>query len=147
MISHLVLSGLPALFQRSVPQGPSEEVLLAIGVVVLVVLAIVLAVSCFSVVWNFFVYQRLSDSYKAYFDSVGRYDVGDCGKSLGLVYCICVCMCFIPYLNFLAGTTALVLWIVYVVKGLALKAMIPENAAVGAFMPAFRHGGYPPKAF
>ena len=105
-----------------------------------------LLIPCFNIVWNFFVYQKLSDSYKSYFNATGRYEVGDCGKAIGLAYCICTCCSLIPYLGILPAIAALVLLIIYVVKALSFKAMIPENAAAAGFnpMPGYQ-GGYPPK--
>ena len=46
--------------------------------------------SLFNLVWVFIVFQRVPESYQRYFASVGRNDVGDCGKSIGLWYAICV---------------------------------------------------------
>jgi len=34
----------------------------------------------FGLVWNFFVFQRIPESYRSYFDSIGDTSVGDCGK-------------------------------------------------------------------
>lgn len=88
-----------------------------------------LMIPCFYLVWNFFVYQRLADSFKAYFDSVGRTDVGDCGKSIGLAYAICAACCIIPCVNYLAFPAALVLLIIYLVKAMDLKSRIPPQSA------------------
>ena len=87
-----------------------------------------LMIPCFNLVWNFFVYQQLADSYKAYFASVGRTDVGDCGKSLGLWYAICVACCIIPCVNYLALPAGLVLLIIYLVKATDLKGQIPPQS-------------------
>ena len=88
-----------------------------------------LMIPCFNVVWNFFVYLQLADSYKAYFASVGRTDVGDCGKGIGLGYAICAACCIIPCVNYLAGPAALVLLIIYLVKAMDLKNQIPPQSA------------------
>jgi hypothetical protein len=84
-----------------------------------------LLIPCFSVVWNFFVFPRLSQSFKAYFDSVNRTDVGDCHGSIGLAYSICCAVSVVPYLNCLTGICALVLLIIYLVKINELKNQIP----------------------
>jgi hypothetical protein len=47
-----------------------------------------LLIPCFNWIWNFFVFPKLSDSFKAYFDSIGRTDVGDCARTLAMVNCI-----------------------------------------------------------
>jgi hypothetical protein len=87
-----------------------------------------LLIPCFNLVWNFFLYSQLADSYKAYFASVGRTDLGDCGKSIGLAYAICAACCAIPCLNWLAGLAALVLLILYLVKAMDLKSQIPPQS-------------------
>jgi len=90
-----------------------------------------LLIPCFPVVWNFFVYPKVSESFESYFASVGRTDVGDCGKTLALVYCILVAASavvgFIPYVNVLncfLGIANLVLWIIFLVKAAGLKSEI-----------------------
>ena len=83
-----------------------------------------LMIPVFNLVWNFFVYPKISDSFKSYFDSVGRTDVGDCGKQIGLIYCIVFALSVVPYLNFLTGPAALVLLILYLVKANELKNKI-----------------------
>src|SRR4051812_22548804 len=50
-----------------------------------------------NIVFNFFVYPKIAESFKSYFDSVGRTDVGDCGKTLSMWFCILVCCSIIPY--------------------------------------------------
>jgi hypothetical protein len=80
-----------------------------------------LLIPCFSLVWNFFVYLPLSKSYKAYFDSVNRTDVGDCHYNIGLAYSICFAAVFVPF----ASLAALVLLIIYLIKIHELKNQIP----------------------
>ena len=84
-----------------------------------------LVIPLFNIVWNFFVYRAISESYESYFASQGRSEFGDCGKTIGLVYSICCCLCIIPFLNLLAGPAALILWIIYVIKLIGLKNQIP----------------------
>jgi len=80
-----------------------------------------LLIPCFSIVWNFFVYLPLSRSYKAYFDSINRTDVGDCQYGIGLAYSILYAAFFVPF----ASLAALVLLIIYLVKIHELKNHIP----------------------
>lgn len=47
-----------------------------------------LLIPCFGIIWNFFVWIKLSKSYQAYFQSEGVTDVGDCGYNLNLAFCI-----------------------------------------------------------
>src|SRR5689334_14549782 len=37
-----------------------------------------LLIPLFGLIWNFFVFQRIPESYQSYFYSMGRTDVGDC---------------------------------------------------------------------
>ena len=83
-----------------------------------------LMIPLFSLVWNFFVYPKLAESYQAYFAAQGRTDVGDCGKQLGLIYCIAAACALIPYVGVLAGVAGLVLVILFLVKAYELKAKI-----------------------
>jgi hypothetical protein len=87
-----------------------------------------LMIPCFGLVWNFFVFPRLSQSYQQYFAAQGRTDVGDCGKQIGLGLAICAALSIIPFVNYCTGVVALVLLIIYLVKVLGLKGQIPENA-------------------
>ena len=75
-----------------------------------------LMIPLFNIVWQFFVYPKIADSFKSYFDSIGRTDVGDCSRMLALVFCILVCCGIIPYLNICTGLAALVIWIIVLVK-------------------------------
>ncbi|MCX8109252.1 MAG: hypothetical protein N3G20_10655, partial [Verrucomicrobiae bacterium] len=83
-----------------------------------------LLIPCFPIVWNFFVFLRLSDSYLSYFSAQGRTDVGDCGRGLGLGYAICFACSVVPYIGVLAALAAIVLLILYLVKVLQLKRLI-----------------------
>lgn len=87
-----------------------------------------LLIPCFNIVWNFFVFPRLSDSYQSYFAAIGRKDVGDCGRNIGLAYSICVACSVIPYLNTFTGLASLVLLIIYLIKAWDLKNQIQSGA-------------------
>jgi hypothetical protein len=86
-----------------------------------------LLIPCFPLIWNFFVFPPLSKSFKAYFDSVNRTDVGDCQEGIGLAYSICCVVSVIPYLGCLTGIASLVLLIIFLVKTNELKNEIPED--------------------
>ena len=45
-----------------------------------------LLIPIFGLVWNFFVFQRVPDSFRAYFESTGRPQPGDYGRQLGLSF-------------------------------------------------------------
>lgn len=86
-----------------------------------------LLIPCFHIVWPFIVLPKVSRSYKAYFDSIGRRDVGTCGEGLAIGYAVCAAGCLIPcvFSMGLAFLAALVLLITYLAKILGLKAQIP----------------------
>jgi hypothetical protein len=83
-----------------------------------------LMIPCFWYIWSFFVFLRVPESFKSYFDSQGRTDVGDCGRTLGLAFAICFACTLVPYLNFIAGPASLVLLIINLVKFNELKNKI-----------------------
>ena len=87
-----------------------------------------LLIPCFNIVWNFFVFPKLSESFKAYFDSVGDGSVGDCGRDLGLGYAICCVASIIPFVGCLTGLASLVLVILFPLKANDLKNRIPITA-------------------
>lgn len=89
-------------------------------------------IPCFSLVWNFIIYNGVSQSYRTYFHQQGRIDVGDCGQMIGMLFCSsiavatfggaipCVGGCIsVPLL-----LLALVFLIVYMVQISSLKAQI-----------------------
>jgi hypothetical protein len=78
----------------------------------------------FNLVWIFFVFPRLSQSFKSYFDAQGVTTYGDCQGQLALIYCILVCCSVIPYLGALAGLAALVILIIMLVKFNEMKKQI-----------------------
>lgn len=84
-----------------------------------------LLIPLFSLIWNFFVFQRIPESYKSYFDEQGRTDVGDCGKTIGLWYSICAVVTIVPCVNYISGPAALVLLIIFLVKVMGLRSQIP----------------------
>ncbi|MCY3018548.1 MAG: hypothetical protein NTW87_05895 [Planctomycetota bacterium] len=89
-------------------------------------------IPCFNLVWMFFVYPKLAKSYKAYFDSVGNTEVGDCGAGLSLAYPIVAACSIIPCVNYIAGPASLVLLIIVLVKAHGLKEKIPAGAGTAA---------------
>jgi len=91
-------------------------------------LVFLLLIPCFSLVWNFFVFPKLSDSFKAYFDSIGDTSVGNCGRDLAIGYAITSAVSVIPFLGCLTGIVAVVLLILFLVKANELKNRIPLTA-------------------
>lgn len=88
-----------------------------------------LMIPLFSIIWLFFVVQRIPRSFQNYFEARERYDYGDCGAQLGLWYAICAVGTLIPYLGTCVGVAAFVLMIMFLVKLSELKNQIPESHA------------------
>jgi hypothetical protein len=83
-----------------------------------------LLIPVFHLVWNFFVYPRVSESYRMYFNSQGRIDVGDAGQGVGLAFSICAIFVYMPCINLCAAPATLILLIIYLVKIYDLKSQI-----------------------
>jgi hypothetical protein len=103
-----------------------------------------LMIPCFNIVWNFFVYPALSESYTAAFESQGSNPHGDCGRTLALVYCILVAvsvvLSMIPCISIISCFTSLaslVVWILILVKAGGLKSQISDTR-----VEAYRDGGF-----
>ena len=90
----------------------------------------------FNLVWSFFVYPKLSQSYEAWGQAVGRTDVGNAFGGMALALCICMCCCIVPYLNACAGIAVLVLLIIYLVKINGLKEKLGGGVIVSPGGPA-----------
>jgi len=86
-----------------------------------------LLIPCFNIVWNFFVFPKVSESYSAYFAVQGRTDVGAAAGGIGLAYAICVVCSIIPCVGSLAGLASLVLLIIYLVKITGLKNQVQQT--------------------
>jgi hypothetical protein len=86
-----------------------------------------LLIPCFNLVWNFFVFPGLSDSFRAYFNSVGDNSVGNCGRDLGIAYAIFSAISAIPFVGCLTGIVSLVLLILFLAKANELKNRIPRT--------------------
>ena len=103
-----------------------------------------LMIPCFNIVWNFFVYPALSESYTAAFESQGSNPHGDCGRTLALVYCILVAVAtalsVIPCMSIMSciiSPAALIIWILVLVKAGSLKSQISDTR-----VEAYRDGEF-----
>lgn len=92
------------------------------------VLVWLLLIPCFGFLWNFFVFLRVPDSFRSYFNSIGRNDVGDCGRGIGMAFSVTAVLAVLPLVNYLAGPASLVLLILCLVKFHELKNQIPPEA-------------------
>ena len=89
-----------------------------------------LLIPFFNFYWNFIVYQRIPESYQAYFEANGMKGYGDCGKNMGLWYSICtIGAIIVPCVGSIAGIASLVLMIIFIVKEFELRGKIPRDAA------------------
>lgn len=86
-----------------------------------------LMIPLFNIVWNFFVFPAISDSFASYFRAQGELDKGDCNRSLAMAHCICVACSVIPYIGALPGFASLIILIIYLVKANELKSQIPQE--------------------
>ncbi len=83
-----------------------------------------LMIPLFPLVWNFFVFPKLSESYASYFASINNTMEGDCNRSLALAYCILTACAIVPYAGALAALAGLVVLIIYLVKMYDLKKKV-----------------------
>ncbi len=86
-------------------------------------MAFLLLIPLFSLVWAFFVYPRIAESLKSYFDSKGDTSRGDCGAQLALWLCISSIASFVPFIGMFSGIASLVLMILFFVKAFELSAL------------------------
>ena len=92
------------------------------------------------VVYNFIFWPKFCRSFKAYFDSVGNTEVGDCGEKFTLIYSIgtigviLVSMVsiipilgfFISLINCILGPALFVLFVLILIKAAQMKGMIAD---------------------
>jgi ABC-type dipeptide/oligopeptide/nickel transport system permease component len=83
-----------------------------------------LCIPCFSLFWNFMVFQKVPQSFQRHFKSQGRTDLKDCGEQLGLWYAITKTLSGVPCLNFIAQPAGLILLILFLAKIHSLKGQI-----------------------
>lgn len=111
------------LLYTSFNKVPEEHRTLAPGMIFL------LLIPLFNLIWNFFVFMRIPESYKNAFDAQGRSDVGDCGRAIGMWFAICAAGTFVPCVNYISGPAALVLLIIFLVKMFKLKGLMESGSA------------------
>lgn len=83
-------------------------------------------IPCVALVWNFFVFPKLSKSYRNVFTANGVMDVGDCSEGLALAYAIVYACGIIPCVNYIAGPASLVIFIIYLVKAFEYKGRVEQ---------------------
>jgi hypothetical protein len=90
-----------------------------------------LLIPLFHLIWNFFVFQQVPDSFQSYFASRGQPQIGATEKSIGLWYSICAACAIVPCVGLFVAITALVLLIIFLVKISALKKMVIDTMPGG----------------
>lgn len=93
------------------------------------------AIPIIDLVGYFFIGLKVPASFKAYFDSQGRNDLGDCGKGIGMGLAICSVCRIVPIVNSIAGLAMLVLIIIYLIKINGLKNQILVSGAAPTPVP------------
>lgn len=87
----------------------------------------------FNLVWNFFVFLQIPDSFKSYFDSIGQSQGEDYGRGLGLTYSILAAssmvLGWVPCLGSIVGIAALVVLIMVLVKFWQFKNLVSSVEA------------------
>ena len=79
----------------------------------------------FNLVWNFFVFPKLSKSYELAFQAQGDSSAGNCNAGLALALAITWACVLVPCIGvFVAAPAALVILIIYLVKMFGLKARL-----------------------
>jgi hypothetical protein len=83
-----------------------------------------LLIPLFNLIWMFFVYTRIPQSFKSHFDSAGVTGMGDCGKGLGIATGILSLLGIVPVINLIVALPGLIVFIIYLVKIGGLKKRI-----------------------
>lgn len=89
-----------------------------------------LLIPCFNLYWNFEVYRKVPRSFRNYFNSIGRQDVGDCGEQLGLWASILLACGLIPCVGAITASVGGVMVLVLLIKFWGYRNQIPENKLV-----------------
>jgi len=113
-----------------------------------------LLIPIWNLIWNFFVFPKLSRSYQTWFEANGDMSKGTCKSGLAWTFAI-LCACsiglgFIPCIAPLAGLAAVVILIMYLVQMFSLKneaIAVPAGAATaGPVPPPVPEASTPPEA-
>ncbi len=81
----------------------------------------------FNVVWIFFTVSRVANSLRREFE-FRQASQDDCGRGIGLAYCVLTVTSIIPIVGFLTGLAGFVCWIVFWVRISNLARMLEHGA-------------------
>ena len=118
VVSLAIMAGVICIINAALKKIPPEHRLIEPEQVWL------LLIPCFGLFWNFMVFRKIPQSFRSYFSSQGRTDLGDCGEQLGLWYAITVTLGLVPCVNYIAPFASLVLLIIFLIKIHSLKDQI-----------------------
>jgi hypothetical protein len=85
----------------------------------------------FNLIWNFFVFLRVPESYQSAFAERGDPTRGQTERSIGLAYAICAACSIIPCLGLFAALAGLVLLVIFLVKMYNLKSLLQSGGGGG----------------
>lgn len=88
---------------------------------------LLIPVTLFQAVWNFFTFLPLAESLAAYFQDHGHADVGDAGRGLAKWFCIMAAVSQVPFVGCFTGPVALVLLIMVLLRFNELSGRIPPG--------------------
>jgi hypothetical protein len=89
-------------------------------------LCFLMLIPIFSLVWQFFVYPKISESFKSYFATHPNPPQGDFGAGIALWCCVSAILSFVPVLGVFAGLASLILLIIFFVKAFELTKLIQK---------------------
>lgn len=98
----------------------------------------------FNLVWIFIVVSRVSRSLSREFQARHALSGGDCGRAVGLAYCILAVTSIIPYLGILTGLAGFVCWIVYWVKIAGYSRTLAQAGPLPGGGPVPAEEAHPP---
>lgn len=108
-LSYLVLKRIPERHRKQKPE-----------------LCFLLIIPLFSLIWQFFVFPKISESLHSYYSDKPERPTGDFGASLALWCCVCSILSFVPVIGFFSGIASLVLFILFFVKTFELSKGLKE---------------------
>lgn len=91
-------------------------------------------IPCFNLVWGFFVFPRLSESFQGYFTAFDapKYRGDDCSRTISWLIPSFGAASIIPFVGYLTGLAQLVLLILFVVKTVGYRRDALQLAQTGS---------------
>ena len=91
-----------------------------------------LLIPFFGTVWEFYVVLRLSRSFAEFFSAAGQPPDGNCGRAIGLAFCVCNACALIPVVGVFAGVAGFVLWLGYLLSVREMRDRVIRIGDAGA---------------